>query len=273
MDTLIGRKYRHFSPHKVLSKDWNQFQFVDFALCPFTDRIFLTTRQKSLVVLSPTGEFLYSIKQGSFYPWSVCFIGGIICMIEYDNQSIVFITAEGNILTRSSSLDVSLLANAPNSITTYLGTDIFICDCVNHRIISLSSCLPFYRTVGDTKLLNPLHVETHDDRIFVLDLKSPCVAIFSFSGEIISRIYTCGLRSDDVCNPSCFTIDIDENFIFTEFGSYSIRVISFTGQLLNKFGRSGNGKGEFESIIGVAINSASQIVTVCRRYKNCIQIF
>ena len=283
MDSLITRKYSTFSGRKVLAKDNNQFEYAEgLAICPLTDRIFVATGLvKSIEVLSPTGDFLYSIKDNSqalFCPWGVCFIGGIICVTEYTNHSIVFMTTDGDVVSRAGgnySIASGFSINIPTRLTAYQDTDIFVCDSGNHRVMHLSSDLPLCRIIGRGVLKSPEDVKVYNEKLFVLDWKSKCVATFSLAGEFISRMITrgCPRFQEDVGPCYCFTIDENGNFILSDSGSDSIRVFSPTGSLIIKIGKKGGGIGEFESPLGVAINSSSQIVSVCRRGEKPLQIF
>ena len=282
MDSLIIRKYTTFSKRTVLAKDNNKFEYAEgLAICPLTDRIFVATGLvKSIVVLSPTGDFLYSIKDNSqalFCPWGVCFIDGIICVTEYTNHSIVFMTTDGDVVSRTGgnfSIAPGVSLNIPTRLTAYLDTDVFVCDSGNHRVLHLSSDLPLCRIIGHEVLKTPEDVKVYNDKLFVLDWKSKCVASFSLSGEFMSRIITRGCtKFQDVGHCYCFTIDTIGNFILSDSGSDSIRVFSPTGSLIIRIGKRGEGIGEFYSPLGIAINSSSQIVSVCRRGEKSLQIF
>ena len=241
------------------------------AICPFTDRIFIPNN--SISVLSPSGKYLYSIKDPSILCsiQGICFIGEIICVTDNYSNVIDFMTTDGYVVTRAGGNTPGVLLDAPTAIASYSDRELFICDNNYNRVIHLFPDLPFSRVIGRGLLLYPVNIEVHDGGIFVLNSRSPCVANFSLDGKFISRIFPLeDFRYNGICGPLCFTIDEDGNFIFSDI-RYSFRIFSPTGQLLVKAGK--RRKERIISPIGVAINSLSQIVCVCRGKQNDIQIF
>ncbi|KAI6651026.1 hypothetical protein LOD99_5603 [Oopsacas minuta] len=285
MDTLINRNYNRITNRDILSKDCADFMYVEgLAICPFTDRIFVATGLiMSILVFTTTGDYLYSITDNSrslFCPWGLCFIGEVICVTEHTNNSIAFITTDGDIVTRvgeNCQIFPGVLLSNPTRLTAYLDTDIFLCDSGNHQVLHLFPDLPLCRRIGVGKLSKTEDVKVYNNEIFVLDWRSPCIAIFNMSGEFIARIITHGSSTfnqlNDVVNPYCFTIDNAGNLILSDSGSNSIRVFTRTGKMNIKFGSRGDNIGKFEYPMGIGINSSSQIVSVCRRNNNSIQIF
>ena len=279
---IACRNYEYDSRKKIITKDLPEFSFVEgLAICPFTDRIFVATGLfKSVFVLSETGDYLFSIRdnsRGLFTPWGICFLGNIICVTEYTNHSIVFMTYDGDIVSRAGEnfqfLPNVLLTN-PTRLTSYLNTEVFICDSGNKRLLHLFPDLPFCREIGRAELSRTEDVSIFNNSIYVLDWRSPCVAIFNMDGEFIKRMVNRGsTRFSDVSNPYCFTIDNYGNILFSDSGSDSIVVLSPSGKLIRKIGKRGEKEGEFEYPMGIAINSHSQIVSVNRRKKMGIQIF
>ena len=59
--------------------------------------------------------------------------------------------------------------------------------------------------------------------------------------------------------PHCISIALD-GYIITDDPSDVLTVISPTHELVAKLGVRGNGKGQFNSIIGIAINSSGTII-------------
>ena len=238
------------------------------AICPFTDRIFIPNN--SISVLSPSGKYLYSIKDPSILCsiQGICFIGEILCVTDNYNNVIDFMTTDGDVVTRAGRDTPGVLLDSPTAIASYSDRELFICDNNYKGVIQLFPDLPFSKVIGRGLLSKPVHIEVYDDGIFVLDSLSPCIANFCLDGILISRIFPY-LKYDDIYRPLCFTIDEDGNFIFSDT-RYSFRIFSATGQLLKA--REGREK-TITGPIGVAINSLSQIVCVCRGKQNNIQIF
>ena len=281
MDRSSNCNYKYNFKHKIISKDFPEYKYVEgLAICPFTDRIFVATGLfKSIVVLSPAGDYLYSIRDDSrslFTPWGVCFLGNIICVTEFTNHSIVFMTHDGDIVSRMGEnfpfIPGVILTN-PTRLTSYQNTDVLICDSENQKVLHLFPNLPSCREFGKGELNRPEDVKIFNNNIYVLDWWSPCVAIFSMEGELIERMVSRGISTfTDVTNPFCFTIDYFGNILLSDSGRDCIVVLSPSGQLVDKLGKRGKKEGEFEYPMGIAINSLFQVVSVNRKDKG-IQIF
>ena len=283
MDREVKCNYQYNLKQKVIiSKDFPQYKYVEgIGICPFSDRIFVATGlSKSVVVLSPAGDYLYSIRDDSrtlFTPWGVCFLGNIICVSEFTNHSIVFMTHDGDIVSRVGEnypfIPGVFLTN-PTRPTSYLDTDVFVCDSGNRRVLHLFPSFPFCKEIGARKLSTTEDVRIFNDHIYVLDWRYLCVAIFNMEGELMDRIVTRGgSRLTGVTNPFCFTIDHVGNNLFSDSGSGCIVISSPSGQLLHMLGKRGMEEGELESPMGIGVNSHHQVVVVSRREKHGIQIF
>ena len=241
------------------------------AICPFTDRIFVPNN--SILVLSPTGEYLYSIKDPSilYSIQGICFIGGIICVTDSDSNVIVFMTTDGDVVTRAggdTAVSPGVLMDNPTAVASYEDCDLLICDNSNNRVIHLYPGLPLSGIIGRGLLSHPVDVKVHNGEIFVLD-STACIVSFNLYGELISRMFS---REDFTYagEPLCFTIDREGNFVFSDT-RYCIRIFSPTGQLLVRSGK--RKKERTVDPFGIAINSLSQVVCVCRGNKISIQIF
>ena len=245
------------------------------AICPFSDRIFIPNN--SISVLSPSGEYLYSIKDPSvlYSIQGICFFDEIICVTNSHNDLIVFMTTDGDVVARAGgdvAVSPGVMMDNPTGLVAYLDYDLFICDNNNNRIINLFPDLPLSRIIGRGILSRPVDVKVHNENIFVLDSSSPCIASFDLYGEFISRIFSREhfQYASIISGHLCFTIDRNGNFIFSDT-RYSVLIFSTTGQLLEKAGK--RKKERTVGPIGVAINSLFQIVCVCRGNQNHIQIF
>ena len=250
------------------------------AFCPFTDRIYVATGHIDyLLILSPSGELLSKIRVDA--PWGVCFFNSIICVTGFSDHSVSLMTLNGELITtfgrnypicQQNLQNTCLYLDNPTRLAAD-SNDLYICDSRNNRILKLSPDHPLCTEIGVGFLNTPEDVHIWQQKIFVLDWKSPCIAIFNSEGEFLKRIITKGSIRSDVSNVYCFTLDARGNLLLSDCESDSIRIFSSDGKSISKIGKRGEEKGKFEFPMGIAINSKSQIVSVCRRERFCIQFF
>ena len=74
-------------------------------------------------------------------------------------------------------------------------------------------------------------------------------------------------------DPLSFCLDIEFNILMTDFSAGSVMIFSNRGELLNKFGKRGEGRGDFISPTGIATDREGRIIVLSRNPKHCIQKF
>ena len=82
----------------------------------------------------------------------------------------------------------------------------------------------------------------------------------------------CG-EGNVVVQPSFFVLDKCLNIIITDFKSNCVSVFSFGGELIHRFGKEGEKRGEFIEPTGVTIYVEGRILVASLNPEHCIQIF
>ena len=78
------------------------------------------------------------------------------------------------------------------------------------------------------------------------------------------------LLSDDVW---CFCLDQQLNILVADRGSNKVKIFSKEGKLITQFGKEGSEKGEFTTLIGIAVDDSSNIITTDFKYNYRLQTF
>ena len=73
--------------------------------------------------------------------------------------------------------------------------------------------------------------------------------------------------------PYDFILDSDHNILITDYELHCVSIFSYTGELIHKFGKEGEEKGDFIGPIGITLDSEGRIVVVSRNPNHCIQLF
>ena len=119
----------------------------------------------------------------------------------------------------------------------------------------------------------PRDVKVPRDRVLVLDESDPCLFVFSSDHVLTNRLITrCG-NTKQTNYPLCFDIDREYNIIMSDYDNHCVYVFSQEGEQIHKFGKQGQGIGEFYCPRGIALDNIGRIIVVCGKDKACLQIF
>ena len=192
------------------------------------------------------------------------FSGHCINMYELEGKLIKSVGSEGNRKAQfyhPRGLDVSDRNN-----------NVYVCDCLNHRIEILTEELKYHSMLGIDLLKGPLDVKVTQDRVLVLDGSDPCMFVFDSDHVLTDRLITRG-DVKQANNPLCFDIDREYNIIMSDYANHCVYVFNQEGEQIHKFGREGQVIGEFYQPYGLALDNTGRIVVVCHKDTNCLQFF
>ena len=150
--------------------------------------------------------------------------------------------------------------------------NIYVCDCLNHRIEILTAELKYHSMLGIDLLKGPRDVKVTRDRVLVLDGSNPCMLVFNSDHVLTNMLLTRGV-GEQTNNPLCFDIDREYNIIMSDYASHCVYVFNQEGEQIHKFGREGQGIGEFYQPYGLALDNTGHIVVVCHKGTHCLQFF
>ena len=220
------------------------------------------------------GDYLFMFSERMNKPIGICisqntvfvsqFIGHCINMYELEGKLIKSVGSEGNGEVQFKyprGLDVSDRTN-----------NIYVCDCNNHRIQILTEELKYHSMLGIDLLMYPHDVKVTRDRVLVLDESDPCMFVFDSDHVLTNRLITRGVGKQ-TSNPRCFDVDIEYNIIISDFSNHCVCVFNQEGEQIHKFGKEGQGIGEFYHPRGIALDNTGRIIVVCSKDTNCLQFF
>ena len=115
-------------------------------------------------------------------------------------------------------------------------------------------------------------VKLTSDEIVVLSARNPCVSLYTYSHKLIREMIHKG-KGNPVLIPFFLILDEAANILITDVRSNCVCVFSFGGELIHRFGREGEKRGEFIVPKGIAIDSQGRIVVSSENPNHCIQLF
>ena len=192
------------------------------------------------------------------------FGGHCINMYELEGKLIKSVGSEGNgeaQFNHPYGLDVSDRNNI-----------IYVCDYYNHRIQILTEELKYHFVLGVDLLKYPRDVKATRDRVLVLAVDDPCMFVFNSDHILTNRLITRG-DGKQTNNPLCFDIDREYNIIMSDRDNHCVYVFNQEGEQIHKFGKKGQGIGEFYHPYGIALDKTGHIIVVCEKNTNCLQFF
>ena len=101
--------------------------------------------------------------------------------------------------------------------------------------------------------------------------EAPCIKFYDYSHLLIREINILGCNQ--LIDPLFFCIDRSFNILMTDCSAARVLIFSDRGQLLHKFGKRGEGRGDLISPTGIAVDREDRIIVVSCDPKHCIQIF
>ena len=232
------------------------------------------TNNNRVQVFSCNGDYLFMFSEKMNGPVGICisqikvfvtqYTGHCINMYELEGKLIKSVGSEGNGKTHFKDpigLDVSDRNN-----------NIYVCDCYNNRIQILTEDLKFHYMLGIYLLKRPLDVKVTRDRVLVLTENDPCMFVFNSYHILTNRLVTRGV-DQRIHLPLYFDLDKKYNIIMSDYSKHCVYVFNQDGEQIHKFGKEGQGIGEFYHPGGIALDNTGRVIVVCHKNTNCLQFF
>ena len=150
--------------------------------------------------------------------------------------------------------------------------NIYVCDRYNNRVQILTEELEYHSMLGIGLFTNPRDIKVTRDRVLVLDESDPCMFLFNSEHLLIDGIITRG-SGKQTSSPRSFDIDRDYNIMMSDYSNDCVYVFNKEGEQLHKFGKRGQGIGEFSYPWGIVLDNTGRIIVVCCKDTNCLKFF
>ena len=208
-------------------------------------------------------------------PWGVAVNArDEIAVTDQSNHRVQIFNSDGNYL-RSFGQEGNQAGKftCPGGITFYNNGNIFVADNNNHRIQTFSGEGEYVGSFGgkgslDSQLSYPCGLSVDSDgNIIVADKGNKLIKIFSPDGKFLMRI-----GGQDSFNHPVHCVQCDRYLIVSDNGEHCIKVFDRNGNFQYKFGKKGEGDGEFNYPVCLSVNKSGHLM-VCDRANNRVQVF
>ncbi|KAI6649670.1 E3 ubiquitin-protein ligase TRIM71-like [Oopsacas minuta] len=223
-------------------------------------------------VFSSNGDYLFMFSEKMNLPVGICISQNNVFVTQWSYHCINTYELEGKFIKSVGSQgNGEVQFNFPRGLdVSDRDSNVYVCDCHNDRVQILTQELNFHSMLGIDLFVYPRDVKVTRDRVLVLDASDLCMFVFNSEHVLTNRLITRGGGKQTI-NPLCFDIDRDYNIIMSDYDSHCLYVFNQEGEQIHKFGKEGQGIGEFYRPWGIALDNTGHIV-VCQK-NNCLQFF
>ena len=240
-----------------------------------TGNIYIADRDSHRVqVYNCDGNYLFMFNEKMNHPVGICISQNKVFVTQRSGHCINMYELKGKLIK-----SVGREGNGEAQFNLPLGIDvsdvnhnIYVCDCDNHRIQIITKELKYHSMLGKDLFKGPCDVKITRDRVLVLDDRDPCMFVFNSDHVITNKLITRGVGKQTK-NPSFFDIDREYNIMMSDYSNHCVYVFNQEGEQIHKFGKQGQGIGEFYHPFGIALDNTGRITVVCEKDTNCLQFF
>ena len=240
-----------------------------------TGNIYVADRGNHCVqVFSRNGDYLFMFSEKMNVPVGICISQNKVFVTQWSGHCINMYELEGKLIKSVGNKGNGRAQfDHPHGLdVSDRNNNIYVCDRRNHRIEILTEELKYHSMLGIDLLKHPRDVKVTRDRVLVLDGSNPCMFVFNSDHVLTNRLLTRGVGKQ-TNNPCRFDIDREYNIIMSDYYNHCVYVFSQEGEQIHKFGRKGQGIGEFHYPYGIALDNTGHIIVVCGKNTNCLQFF
>ena len=225
-------------------------------------------------VFSYNGDYLFMFSEKMNHPRGICVFQNAVFVTQHGGHCVNMYDLEGKLMKSvGSNGNGEAQFNSPRGIdVSNRNHNIYVCDRSNNRVQILTEELKYHSMLGIGLFTNPRDIKVTRDRVLVLDVSDPCMFIFNSQHLLINRIITRG-SGKQTNNPHSFDIDRDYNIMMSDYSNDCVYVFNKEGEQIHKFGKQGQGIGEFYCPYGIVLDNTGRIIVVCQKDTNCLQFF
>ena len=242
---------------------------------PRTNNVYICDHGNNRVqVFTSSFQFLFQFNEKMNGPCGICCTENNVYVTQAVSNCLNVYSVEGKLLRsvgEKGSGRKELEFNIPCGIeVSMLKNLIYVCDNRNHRIQCLNMILTFNSFI--VHILGPRDIKLTQNEIVVLKTGYHCIYLFNYSHQFVREMIRCG-EGTPLTYPIFFCLDQQNNILMTDDTSHCVAIFSIRGELIHKFGKEGENRGELLEPSGIALNSDNKIIVLSRNPTNCIQLF
>ena len=238
-----------------------------------TDNVYICDSVNNRVqVFTKNLEFLFDLKKKIAWPEGICINHSKVYVTLIESYSMNVYSTEGKFLKSVGKKGKGKLEfDRPRGVAVSNEKKrIYICDYVNARIQCLNLDLTFHSFIEG--IPSPRDVKLTSDEVVVLTPGDSCFNYYNYSHQLIRQIIPRG-EGNLAMDPYYFCVDKASNILMTDKTTNCVLIFSNRGELIHKFGKRGEDRGNFIETKGIALDSEDRIIVASENPNHCIQLF
>ena len=205
-------------------------------------KLIYVANKGNISVFSMTGEYIDRFCKGQVnWPYGIAisednnvFVSdtGSHCVYKFKLPKFQLVTKVGKRGTGVNQFSY------PSYLTVTTDRSVLVADYGNNRIVVMNTDLKHKRYIKHQTMTHPTDVKVNNNKVYILsDQDSPCLHVFSLTGEKIRSLITCDYEGNaQVMQCSSFCFDKKQNILMSDNKARSIKVFSQEGALLHTLG-------------------------------------
>lgn len=184
-----------------------------------------------------------------------------------------FISGEGEKIPELKFLfEIKEELKGPEATAFDENGNIYVADSYSQQIVVFNENGKFWFKFSSPKMRIPTGIVVKSDKIYVTDLATNDVKVFSKSGDLIKGIGSPGKGRAQFIRPKGIAIDDDNNIYIADSGNHRIQIFDGEGRFKGSFGSYGMGEGAFNCPSGITIDNKGKIY-VTDMMNSRVQVF
>ena len=242
------------------------------AINPVNNSIYICEGNNRVQVFNKSFEFLFQFSEMMNTPTGICIKQNKVYVTQWSSHCLNVYSTEGKCIKSVGVKGKNELEfDQPGGLDISTEKDrIYIAEHEIDRIQCLNLNLTFNSFIND--IYGALDLKLTSNEIVVLSLRNPCVSLYTYSHQLIRGMIPRG-EGNTIVSPVSLILDNSSNIIITDYGRHCVSIFSFGGELIHRFGKKGENRGNLINPKGITIDVGGRIIVASENPDHCIQVF
>ena len=254
----------------------NELHGAGLALDEVNQLIYIADRSNCRIqVVSFEGKFLERFGQDILKrPWGISVTEDNVFVTDWYLHTLLQFRKKDCKLVRRTGTDGSGEGQLddPSGLCSDYNGDVYVAESRSNRISVFSKQLQFMKCLGTQHLESPQDVKVTPNSVVILDGSPNCIHFYSRSGDLLNSCVTQG-EDGMVYEPRFFCLDTAGNILITDSKRHDVKILSPSGHLIDKIGKIGQGRGEFDNPHGICLSELGTIFVISWNSNFALQSF
>ena len=251
LDTFLQKGSPEICSSRMGSNEGEVLAPKGIAVDLSTDNIFVADEGNNRIsVFDKLGDhqfsFIRNFSRGRHnMPYGIKVVEGLVFVSQYSGGSVCIFTTDGVFVSSTACSSLFWPTGLDVELTPEGDLCLYVCSSATSCVLVLSN--NGNRVMKGTsrgQFIQPKDVKVLQDKLLILDLRDPCLHVFSLDGEYQKSIISNGMDRE-VAGPLFFCVDQSGFVIIGDNQSGRVKAFSLDGALLHEVGVYSGDSGRF----------------------------